>query len=252
MNPKVDILKVNIDNLTSSEALTALENLINKRDSHHLIVTPNVDHIVRYQKDHEFRKIYKSATLVFADGVPLIWASKILKTPLKEKISGSDMFPKICELAANKGYSVFFLGGRPGAADKAAAVLKSKFPNLNVCGIYCPPLGFEHNTDESAKIINLITNAKPDILFVGLGSPKQEKWIYYNKELIKVPVSIGIGVSFEFIAGIVKRAPELFQKIGLEWFWRFCMEPRRLWKRYLITDMSFFWYLLKQKMRFRS
>jgi len=212
------------------------------------VVTPNVDHIVQLQKNADLKKVYKDAALVLADGMPLLWAAKFLGTPLKEKISGSDLFPKLCEVAARKGYKLFFCGGREGAADAAKAVLEQKNLGLNVVGTYCPPFGFENDEEENNKIIAMIKDSKPDILFVGLGAPKQEKWIHKYKEKYQVPVSIGIGVSFEFIAGMVKRAPVWMQKAGLEWFWRLMMEPGRLWKRYLIDDMQFFGLVFKQKM----
>jgi exopolysaccharide biosynthesis WecB/TagA/CpsF family protein len=210
-------------------------------------VTPNVDHIIKLQKDEEFQQIYRDASLVLADGMPLLWAAKFLGTPLKEKISGSDLFPKLCTVAAEKGYKVFFLGGRQGAAQKAAEALKMKHNALQVVRCYSPAFGFENSENENKKIVGMIKEARPDILFVGLGAPKQEKWIYKYRNQYQVPVSIGIGVSFEFVAGMVKRAPFCMQKIGLEWFWRLMMEPKRLWKRYLVDDLKFFGLVFKQK-----
>jgi len=187
--------------------------------------------------------------LVLADGTLLLWAAKFLGTPLKEKISGSDLFPKLCKLSAKKGYKVFFLGGRSDASVTAKKVLQNRYTGLDVVGTYSPPLGFESDPVENKKIIKLIKNFKPDILFVGLGAPKQEKWIYSHKAKYQVPVSIGIGVSFEFVAGMVKRAPRWMQIIGLEWFWRVLMEPLRLWQRYLVDDMKIFGLVLKQKLQ---
>ena len=241
------ICEVSIDNINFKESLKFIEELIHSRKST-FIVTPNIDHIIKLQRDTEFREVYRHADLVLADGVPLLWAASFLGTPLKEKISGSDLFPKLCEAAAQKGWRLFFMGGREGAADKAAEVLTQRYPGLNVVGTYCPPFGFEKDDAENKKILGLIRAVKPDILFVGLGAPKQEKWIYRHKDQYQVPVSIGIGVSLEFAAGMVKRAPVWMQKAGLEWFWRLMMEPGRLWKRYLIDDIQFFWLVLKQKM----
>lgn len=235
-----------IDNLSMQEAIEAVVALTERR-KHAYVVTPNVDHIVKLQSDVELRRVYEDAELVLADGMPLLWAARFLGTPLKERISGSDLFPKLCKLAAEKGYRLFFLGGRPGAALKAAEVLKNKYPNMQIVGVYFPPFGFENDKGENARVIKMIKDAKPDILFVGLGAPKQEKWIYRHKNEYQVPVSIGIGVSFEFVSGMVKRAPLWMQKAGLEWFWRIMMEPRRLWKRYLIDDTKFFWLVMKQK-----
>jgi N-acetylglucosaminyldiphosphoundecaprenol N-acetyl-beta-D-mannosaminyltransferase len=246
MKEKIDIANVMINNVSMVEALTIIEDMIENMSAAS-IVTPNVDHIVKLQKDEEFRSAYHDAALVLADGVPLLWAARFLGTPLKEKISGSDLFPKVCGVAAEKGYRLFFCGGREGAADTAKAVLETKYPGLKVVGTYCPPFGFEADEKENSKIIQLIKDVKPDILFVGLGAPKQEKWINKYEKQYQVPVSIGIGVSFEFVAGMVKRAPLWMQKIGLEWFWRIMMEPGRLWRRYLVDDMEFFGLVLKQK-----
>jgi N-acetylglucosaminyldiphosphoundecaprenol N-acetyl-beta-D-mannosaminyltransferase len=138
------------------------------------------------------------------------------------------------------------------AADLAAKALKDKYTDINIVGLYCPPFGFEKDTNENARIIEMIRKADPDILFVGLGAPKQEKWIYAHRHDFKVPVSIGIGAGFEFVSGMVKRAPKWMQGIGMEWLWRLAQEPGRLWKRYLVDDMSFFWLVLKQRFKKRD
>ena len=244
---KVSLCGVDIDNISMQEAIERVDLLVKKRQPSY-VVTPNIDHIVKLDKDAEFREAYKNASLVLADGMPLIWASKFLGHPLKGKVSGSDLFPKICGMAAAKRYRLFFMGGRPGAAQKSAEVLKNIYPDINIVGIYAPPYGFEGDREENEKIVKMIKESNPDILFVGLGAPKQETWIYKYREHYQSPVSIGIGASFEFIAGMVKRAPLWMQRIGLEWFWRLMMEPGRLWKRYLIDDMRFFWLVLKQRL----
>jgi len=243
---RVNICNVLIDNVTSEEVLEKIELLVCNRKPQYL-VTPNVDHIVKLQSDSDFKEIYNEANLVLADGMPLLWAAIFLGTPLKEKNSGSDIFPKICKFSVEKGYKLFFLGGRHGAAEQAAEVLKKQYNGLNIVGIYSPPFGFEDNLEENGKIVAMIKGSSPDILFVGLGAPKQEKWIFKYKEQYQVPVSIGIGVTFEFIAGMVKRAPLWMQKIGFEWFWRVIIEPKRLWRRYFVDDMKIFGLVCKQK-----
>ncbi|MCX5694949.1 MAG: WecB/TagA/CpsF family glycosyltransferase [Candidatus Omnitrophica bacterium] len=245
-NMVVNICGVNIHNFTLSEAIERIDSLT-VADSFSLVATPNIDHVIRLQKDIDFMKAYNESAIVFPDSMPILWAAKFLGTPFKEKISGSDLFPKLCEVASQKGRKVFFLGGREGAATKSVEILVGKFPDLQVVGTYCPPFGFEHDEQENRKVIEIIQKAKPDILFVGLGAPKQEKWICKYKDQYQVPVSIGIGGSLEFVSGMVKRAPKWMQNAGLEWFWRLIMEPRRLWKRYLIDDPIFFWLVLKQK-----
>jgi len=244
---KVDICGVKIDNVSFQCVLDKIDIFI-KEKSGVYIVTPNVDHIIKLQKDGEFQQVYRDASLVVADGMPLLWAAKFLGTSLKEKISGSDLFPKLCAVAAEKGYKVFLLGGRDGAAQKAADALKRRHSGLKEVGCYCPSFGFENNEAENELIVRMIKQAGPDILFVGLGTPKQEKWIYRFKNKYQVPVTIGVGASFEFVSGVVKRAPLWIQRLGFEWFWRLAMEPKRLWKRYLVEDMFFFRLIMKQKL----
>ena len=248
MKSKVNVCRVLIDNVTMQESLDAIENLIVIGKPSY-VTTPNIDHIMLYNNNPEFAKCYDETSLCLADGMPILWAAKFLGTPLKAKVSGSDLVPRICELANHKGYKLFFLGGRPGAADAAIKKLRTTLLNLKIVGSYAPPFGFEKDESELRKIVSMIKDAKPDILFVGLGAPKQEKWINKYYQELGVPVSLGVGVTFEFIAGIVKRAPLWMQQAGLEWFWRLCMEPGRLWKRYLIDDMQFFGLVLKQKLR---
>ena len=244
---RINICNVNIDNITFIEAIKNVEDLVLKRRNVY-VITPNVDHIVNINKDDEFKRIYNEAALVLPDGMPLIWAAKLLGRPLKEKISGSDLFLKLCKMSFNKGYKVYFLGGREKAAEKSAEILKIMYPGIQIAGIYCPRFGFENDPAENNKITEMIKAAKPDILFVGIGSPKQEKWIYKHKNEYRVPVSIGVGAAFDFMSGMIRRAPVWMQKAGLEWFWRLMMEPKRLWKRYLIDDPVFFWLVLKQKL----
>jgi N-acetylglucosaminyldiphosphoundecaprenol N-acetyl-beta-D-mannosaminyltransferase len=244
---KINICNVIVDNISMQETLGAIEDLITRGDPCYISST-NVDMVVRCNRDPQFARHYAEGILSLADGVPLMWAAKFLGTPLKEKVSGSDLVPKVCELANRRGYKVFFLGGRPGAAETAKNKLQEILKDLKVVGVYAPPFGFEKDEAELKKISWMVKEAKPDILFVGLGAPKQERWIKQYHREVGVPVSMGVGVTFEFIAGIVRRAPKWMQSAGLEWLWRLVMEPRRLWKRYLVDDMQFFGLLLQQKM----
>lgn len=243
----INIADVPVHNLSMQETLDLIEEFISNREPVYL-GSINADMVVRCNKDSNFAQYYKKCRLCLTDGVPILWASKFLGTPLKEKVAGSDLVPRICTLANQKGYSLFFLGGRPGAADAARAKLLQTLPGLNIVGTYAPPFGFEKDAKELEKMEQMIRDARPDILLVGLGAPKQEKWISEHYEHLGVPVMMGVGVTFEFIADIVKRAPEWMQKSGLEWSWRLMMEPRRLWKRYLVDDMQFFSLVLKQKL----
>ena len=226
-----------IDNLSMEEALIEIENLI-KRNSCSFVVTPNVDHIVQIEKGGILADAYKSADLILCDGKPLIWISKYYGTPIKEKISGSDLFPEVCRMAAEKGYTVYFLGAAEGIAEKAAEVLIQRYNGLKIVGTYSPPYGFECDQSEIEKIINQIHEAHPDILVLGLGTPKQEQFIVKYRKELGVPISLGLGASFDFVAGNVKRAPKWMSDHGLEWLFRITQDPKRMAKRYLVDDLK--------------
>jgi N-acetylglucosaminyldiphosphoundecaprenol N-acetyl-beta-D-mannosaminyltransferase len=245
---KVHVLGIWIDDISEAEAIRKMEQFIDRKDPVYL-VTPNVDHIVKMQEDAEFRKSYEESSLVLCDSAPLLWASRFLKTPISHRVCGSNLLPRFSQIAAKKQYALFFLGGKPQSAEKTAEILKRRFPGLPIAGIYCPPFGFEKDKTENDKTIRLIREARPDVLFVGLGTPKQEIWINQFHKRIEVPVSVGIGASFEFISGRVKRAPAWVQKMGFEWLWRLMLEPGRLWKRYLWDDLRFFFLVLEQKLK---
>ncbi|MEO1186813.1 MAG: WecB/TagA/CpsF family glycosyltransferase, partial [Cyanobacteria bacterium J06636_27] len=188
--------------------------------------------------------------LAVPDGVSLLWSAKFLKTPLNGRVNGTDLFEELSAVAERKGLKIFLLGGRPGAAEAAKRTLQARHPNLQVVGTHCPPYGFESQPEELASINSKIKAAAPDILFVGLGAPKQEKWIYQNYQDLGVPVSLGIGVSFELVADMVQRAPLWMQKWGLEWLFRLIVEPKRLWKRYVMGNPQFMWLVIKQRLGF--
>lgn len=234
---RIKFMNTDIDNLTMAETLNEIEKLIQKKNCSY-VVTPNVDHIVRLEKDEELQKVYKNASLILTDGKPLIWISKWYKTPIKEKISGSDLFPRVCQLAANKNYTMYLLGAAEGVADTAERNLMKKYPGLNIVGTYSPPFGFEKNEQEMNKIKTQIQDVHPDILIVGLGCPKQEKFMYYHCKELGVPISFGLGASIDFEAGNIKRAPKWMSNHGLEWLYRFSKEPKRLFKRYFVDDLK--------------
>jgi len=245
---RINICNIQVDRYSFEEVVELITNHVVTKKTPKYVVTPNVQHIVTLQSNARFREIYRQAFLAVPDGVPLLWAAKLFNTPLSGRVNGTDLFEHLCQISAQKGLKVFMLGGRPQAADKAAQVLKARHPNLNIVGTYCPPYGFESDTTELQQMNSAIVAAAPDILFVGLGAPKQEYWIYENYLKLGVPMSIGIGVSFELVAGVVERAPKLMQKTGLEWLFRLFAEPRRLWKRYLLGNAAFILLVLKQKL----
>lgn len=236
---RIKFMNTEIDNLTMDETLNEIDKLI-RLDESSYVVTPNVDHIVQLERDEELKRVYENASLILTDGKPLIWISNWYKTPIKEKISGSDLFPRVCDLAAKKGYTMYLLGAAEGVAAKAAKNLMNKYKGLNIVGTYSPPLGFEKDKVELEKIERQIQEVHPDILIVGLGCPKQEKYMYHHCKELGVPISFGLGASIDFEAGNIKRAPKWMSDHGLEWLYRITQDPKRLAKRYLVDDMKIF------------
>ena len=234
---RVPFMNTQIDNYTMEEAIDAIDRLI-CQDKNGYVVTPNIDHIVKLESDQLLQKVYADADIILTDGKPMIWMSKLYGTPIKEKVSGSDLFPNLCKLAAEKGYRVFLLGAAEGVAAKAAFNLQNKFPGLIIAGTYSPPFGFEKDENELQNILRIVTEAKPHILIVGLGCPKQEKFIYNYRNELNVPVSLGLGASIDFEAGILKRAPKWMADHGFEWFYRIVQDPKRMAKRYFVDDMK--------------
>lgn len=240
----VNLFGIKINNITMGEAIQNIDEMIQKNRKGY-IVTPNVDHVVKLQKDDEFRKVYSKASLVLTDGMPIVWGSRLTGNRIVERVAGSDLMPELCRYAWESGKRIFILGAGPGIAAKAAEKLKERFKGIMI-DTYSPSYGFEKNKEENDNIIFMINEVKPDILFVGVGAPKQEKWLYNNLDKLDVKIGLGIGASIDFIAGNIKRAPRWMQKCGLEWFYRFISDPGRLFKRYFIEDMAFIPLVMKE------
>lgn len=245
-NSIVTLITTRINNLTMNDVLGRIEAMAAGPAPSH-IITANVDHLMVKRSDPGSDEIYRNAALVVPDGVPLLWAARFLGTPLRERINGTDLMEKTCELAALRNFSIFLLGAPPGVAAGAASTLKKRFPKLDVRGTYSPAYGFENDARENEKICSMLREKKIDILFASLGLPKGIQWISRQQRDCRVAVAIEVGASFAFISGHIKRAPRWMQKTGLEWLWRLILEPRRLWKRYLFNALPFLFYLLKQK-----
>ena len=234
---KQALLNTYINNVTMPEAILAIEQMI-QGDKKSYIVAVNVDVVIKIEKDSYLKQIVDNADMVLVDGKPLVWISKIYGKPLKEKISGSDLVPLLCEVAAQKNYTIFIVGGKEGIAKQAKQNLEAKFPEVHIVGIYAPPFGFENDEKELDKINRMISNAHPELLIVCFGCPKQEKWIYENISKYDAKVSICAGATVDFLAGNVKRAPKWMSEHGLEWFYRFLQEPKRMFKRYFVDDVK--------------
>lgn len=197
------------------------------------IATANLDHLRRLQQTGSFRDAYARATLVVADGMPVVWASRLQGTPLPERVAGSDLIHSLSAGAAEAGFRVFLLGGDPGTAEAAARRLQQRYQGLAVAGTICPPLGFEKDERQMAELRHALTTSGPQVVFVALGSPKQELLIDRLRALLPGAWWVGVGISFSFVAGTVRRAPRWLQVLGLEWLHRLVQEPRRLLARYL-------------------
>jgi exopolysaccharide biosynthesis WecB/TagA/CpsF family protein len=195
------------------------------------VVTPNVDHAVLFQQRPDVREAYADASLVLADGMPIVWASRILRQALPERVAGSDLVPRLLD-SARAPLRVFLLGAAPGVAQAAAARITRHWPNVQVIGVDSPPLGFENNPQENARILAAIAAAAPDLLIVGLGAPKQELWVHQHRHAIEAKVALCVGATIDFLAGHRRRSPLWMRRAGLEWLHRIGSEPRRLAGRY--------------------
>lgn len=228
-----------VDSVTFAEAVKLIGQHIRSDVPPTYAVTPNAQHVVILRSDPRLKTIYDEAGFVFADGMSLLMAARLLGHRLPERVTGVDLFQALCFESAKLGFRIFLLGGQPRAAEKAALVLKERNPGINITGTYCPPLGFENDAGETRRIIERVRASQADLLFVGLGVPKQEYWIHEHYRGLNVRLSMGIGGAFDMVADIKPRAPKWLQHAGLEWLFRLLAEPSRLWRRYLIGNLQF-------------
>lgn len=238
---KIKILNVEIDNISQEVLLSQLKEGV--------LVTPNVDDIIKHQRDEVFHNNASKAEFVVCDSKIVLLASKFLGTPLKEAIPGSSFFPKYCEYHKNDDTKIFLLGAKEGVGKVAKERINKRVGREIVVDNYSPPFGFEKDEKECEHIVELLNASDANVVLVGLGNPKQTNWIFkYKDRLPNIDVFLALGATIDFEAGNIKRAPILFQKFALEWLYRLIKEPRRMYKRYLIDDMPFFWLLMKQKL----
>ncbi len=236
--PVVNLLGADLHAITEEETVQiVMKELAKQRDGS--IITMNLDHLGRHTRDPFCRELYHRATLHVADGMPLIWASRLQGTPLPERVTGSNLIWTLSAAAAKNKRNVFLLGGEPGTANEAADVLIEKYPGLEIAGTWCPDFGFEKSSDDMTAMTEALIAAKPDIVYVALGSPKQDKLIEILRDYLPATWWVGVGISFSFVTGDVSRAPQWMQKSGLEWVHRLSQEPSRLAKRYLLHGIPF-------------
>jgi N-acetylglucosaminyldiphosphoundecaprenol N-acetyl-beta-D-mannosaminyltransferase len=210
------------------------------------IVGPNAHLVNLAERDDRFAEAMQAADLAVPDGISVVMASRLLRVPIPERVTGGDLMERMCAEAARFGFSIFFLGGLPGAAIMAAHNLRLRYPGLKICGTYCPRPGFENNSEETEHIRRMINLYEPDLLYVAFGAPKQEIWMQENRGKLRVGAILPVGAAFDTQSGLRRRAPVLFQRPGLEWLFRLAMEPRRLWRRYLVGNPQFAALVLRQ------
>ncbi|REK18883.1 MAG: glycosyltransferase [Planctomycetota bacterium] len=234
MNARVGIFGCWIDRVRMPEAVARVYDLIEREDDVcHYVVTPNVDHVVMLDHHRGLQQAYADASLILADGMPVVLASRLLRRGLPERITGTDLVGEMLAAAAgNGGLRVFLLGAGPGVAEQAAERIASKWPAVDVVGTYSPPFGFEKDAEENAHILQQIADCRPDVLIVGLGAPKQELWVHQHRHEIEARVALCVGAAIDFLAENKRRAPRWMQRAGLEWFHRMASEPKRLAGRY--------------------
>lgn len=238
---RINILNVEIDNISQDELLKRLDKGV--------LLTPNVDDLMKHQRDEVFHKYALNADFVVCDSKIVFLAAKFLGTPLKEAIPGSSFFPAYCDYHKNDDTKIFLLGAKEGVADIAKEKINKRIGRDIVVGTYSPPFGFEKDEKECTHIVDILKKTSANVILVGLGNPKQTKWIFkYRDQLPNIDVFLALGATIDFEAGNIKRAPKIFQKFAMEWFYRLIKEPRRMYRRYFIDDIPFFWLLFKQKL----
>lgn len=231
---RVEILGIGVDPVTMPEALSRIESFI-ERGIPKIVVTADASGIVAAQSDQQFRNILEKADLVTPDSIGVVWASRKVGAPIVERVSGVDLVEELCKLSAAKNYSLYFLGAAPGVAEKAAEASRLKYPGVNIVGTHD---GYFSLADENS-VVAQIRNLKPDVLFVAMGIPKQEKFIARYLYEIAATVSIGVGGSFDVLSGMVKRAPTFVQRMRVEWLWRLIMNPNK-WRK--VMALPKFWW----------
>jgi N-acetylglucosaminyldiphosphoundecaprenol N-acetyl-beta-D-mannosaminyltransferase len=245
MNARVTLMGCQVDNLTMDETLDKVEGFIASGRPHQHVVV-NVDKLVKASRDAELRQIINDCALVNVDGMPVVWASRLLGKPLKERVAGVDLFEALMRRAGEKGWRVFLLGAREEVVAAVKHSYEKKYPKLAIAGYRN---GYWKGEAEEAAVVEQIKASRADLLFVAISSPKKEQFLGRYQAQMKIPFAMGVGGTFDVAIGRVKRAPVWMQQAGLEWFYRFLQEPRRMFRRYFIDDMAFIWLFIKEAAR---
>jgi N-acetylglucosaminyldiphosphoundecaprenol N-acetyl-beta-D-mannosaminyltransferase len=248
--PRCDVLGVNVSAVNMNMAVHQIESWISRRECNYVCIT-GVHGVMESQRDPQLKQIHNMAGMVTPDGMPMVWVNRLRGNSHVRRVYGPDLMLEVCSLSLRRHWKHFFYGGAEGVAEKLVENLSRRFPGLQVAGTYCPP--FRALSDEEDRQITHTINASgADIVWVGLSTPKQERWMHKHLGRIHAPVMVGVGAAFDFHAGLKSQAPRWMQTIGMEWFYRLATEPKRLWKRYLVNNPKFLWCMAQQSLGLRS
>jgi N-acetylglucosaminyldiphosphoundecaprenol N-acetyl-beta-D-mannosaminyltransferase len=245
--PRVDVLGVHVSAVSMSDAVAEVERWITERQRRYVCVT-GVHGVMECRRDPALRRIHNDSGLTTPDGMPLVWCARAAGFERVERVYGPDLMLEVCRTGVAHGWRHFFYGGGPGVADQLAERLRARFDGLDVAGTWCPPYR-ELTAGEVDAVVERITCSGADIVWVGLSTPKQERWMAEFRERLAAPVLLGVGAAFDFHAGAVRQAPKVLQRAGLEWAFRLAMEPRRLWRRYLRNNPAFVAAIVRRRPR---
>ena len=246
MHSKVNILGVQVSNITNEHLLESFTERIGQKQKTQVCITP-VNSVLAAIKDPQVLSIYNASEYVLCDGTPIKWAAGFLNTPIVERITGLDLLPNLVAHCAKHDFSIFLLGASPGVGEQLKQTIHAQYPHCKVVGVYVPPFMKVFSEEENIKMIDAVNAVSPDVLLVSLTAPKQDIWIAENLHRVNASIQIGIGGAFEVMVGLAKRAPKWMHTAGLEWLYRFIQEPKRLFRRYFIEAPMFIPLIIKQK-----
>jgi N-acetylglucosaminyldiphosphoundecaprenol N-acetyl-beta-D-mannosaminyltransferase len=244
-NARISLGPVEIDAIPRDDLVDRIIHEAFHADGTRVVATINAQFYLLAERDAVFQDCLRRSEMTCADGFPIGVAAGLLAGQRVERVAGVEIVEEICRRGAGSGLRVFLLGGRPGSGALLAELLKGRYPGLEVAGVACPPFGFEKREQSLSAILGEVAATRPHVVFVALGAPKQEMFIDQYLRNLKIPVAIGVGGSFEIITGVTRRAPKLVQQVGMEWMYRLCQEPHRLWRRYLLGNPHFLWIMSK-------
>lgn len=242
--PRANVLGVGISAINMPQALSLFQSWLGNGGKGYVCVT-GVHGVMEAQKDQDFRRILNKSLLTTPDGMPTVWVGKMQGFQRMGRVFGPDLMREVCRVSVEYGYTHFFYGGRPGVAEQLKAEMTKRFPGLRVVGTYTPPFGSLPH-EEEVHVLEIITKSRPDILWVGLSTPKQERFMAAYGDKIQARIMVGVGAAFDLHTGLIKDAPNWMKSSGLQWLHRLVQDPRRLWRRYLLNNPKFLWKISLQ------